>query len=179
MQNAFSAIGPLGTLTVRLFGDDITLTGGPYACRPANMVGIKMAEEIRSPCDIDIGTRDFDVPNREKLFQGILHAMTAHFLRGQPLYVGCMAGRGRTGLFLASLAHLCGEQDPVRFVRSNYYEHAVETARQEQFVFSLDRDEFRRVLLKVLHSYGAINFTRLRKMNWRDRLDFLKVLVGR
>jgi protein-tyrosine phosphatase len=53
---------------------------------------------------------------------------------GYPLYVGCMGGKGRTGLFLAVLAKAWGIKNPVEYVRANYYPHAVETKEQYAYV---------------------------------------------
>lgn len=172
---AMEALKPLGMLTVSLFGEDITVVGGPYRARPANMYGVKMAAEINLPCDMDIPTEDFSTPDHDELLGGVMVTLFQHFVYGKPIYVGCMAGRGRTGLFMATLAHLCGENDPVGYVRANYYEHAVETKEQERFVRQFNRSEFREAMMTLLVSFGAINFTRLRKMGWRDRLLFLRV----
>jgi hypothetical protein len=110
-----------------------TVTGGPYYDRPTSMVGVKMAQEIHLPCDVDIPTRDFSVPTPATLAYGLAEAVE-QMLRGEPLYVGCMGGRGRTGLFLAVLAKAMGVKQPVEFVRKHYYPHAVETADQYRFV---------------------------------------------
>jgi protein-tyrosine phosphatase len=48
------------------------------------------------------------------------------------VHVGCRAGIGRTGLFLACLARAAGvEGDPIAHVRAQYDPHAAETAAQE------------------------------------------------
>ena len=107
--------------------------GGPYMEIPPNMVGVKMAEEIPFPCDINIPTPDFQVPPLDKLDDGLIEAVNA-IVKGHPIYVGCMGGRGRTGLFLAILAKAWGIDQPVEYVREHYYEHAVETTEQYQFV---------------------------------------------
>lgn len=169
---------PLGRLTLRFLGDDITLTGGPYLARPRGTVGVKMAKEIRAPADINIATEDFKTPPRNQMYWGMVMALGEHFTRGKPLYVGCMAGKGRTGLFLATLAHLSGEEDPVGYVRRHYYAHAVETREQERFVTSFDRSQFLFDLTSWLNAAGEINFTRLRKMTWRERRVWLKVRFG-
>ena len=48
-----------------------------------------------------------------------------------------MGGIGRTGLFLAALAKLSGEKDPVAYVRKHYMPHAVETQQQQDFIKNL------------------------------------------
>lgn len=120
-------------LTARAF---YTVTGGPsHEAKDYDMVFVKMAKELRIPCDISIPTRDFDVPALEDLNKGLAEAVDA-VLAGKALYVGCMAGRGRTGLFLAVLARAFGVENPVEYVRKNYYPHAVETESQYHFVMT-------------------------------------------
>ena len=55
-----------------------------------------------------------------------------------PVYVGCAAGLGRTGTFLAALARLAGIDDGVAWTRANYDPRAVETAEQAAAVAALD-----------------------------------------
>lgn len=124
--------------------------GGPYMQRPANIVGVKMALEIDRPCDVNIPTRDFDVPNvnvfKTGLALGIMHLKA----KGE-IYVGCMGGIGRTGLYMAGLAKVMeemGELDTdgpelsiphsVAYVRNQYLGHAVETRQQLEYIENLD-----------------------------------------
>lgn len=109
------------------------VTGGPFMDCPPTMKGVKMAKEIQKACAVDIPTADFQVPALETLQKGLSKALDL-ILAGEPVYVGCMGGRGRTGLFLAILAKALGVRKPVEFVRANYYRHAVETQEQYQFV---------------------------------------------
>jgi hypothetical protein len=109
------------------------VTGGPFRECPANMSGVKMAAEIKATCAVDIPTQDFRVPDRKLLYRGLNKAVEL-VLAGEPLYVGCMGGKGRTGLFLAVLAKAFGVKKPVEYVREHYYSHAVETDEQYQFV---------------------------------------------
>ena len=124
----------LGSLKIPLkWGKHYTVYGGPFKEVPDHAYGVKMAGEIKKGCDVDIPTRDFDVPNARVLNEGLLK--TLHALdKGYPVYVGCMAGKGRTGLFLSILSKVFGVAGPVEYVRSNYYSHAVETEDQYKFV---------------------------------------------
>ncbi len=116
------------------FGKHFLIYGGPYTGKPKGMSGVKMAKEIRHPeVTIDIPTPDFSVPPVAMLDEGLRDAV-ALILKGDPVYVGCMAGRGRTGLFLAIVAKAFGEVTPVEYVREHYYPHAVETSGQYSFV---------------------------------------------
>jgi hypothetical protein len=124
----------LGTLNLNLRpGKEYTVIGGPYKDRSEGTVGVRMAIEIQRPCDIDIGTVDFSTPDPDKLRVGLIRAVE-HLTAGRPLYVGCYAGKGRTGLFMAVLAKAMGIENPVEYVRANYYPHAVETPEQYQYV---------------------------------------------
>lgn len=145
----------LGTLKLKLRnGYHFTVTGGPYHDKPQNYVGVKMAQEINLPCAINIPTVDFSEPNVELAMEG-LNAAVARILRGERLYIGCMGGKGRTGLFLALLAKAFGEQDPVRYVRSYYYGHAVETAKQKKYVetFVIPRSVLRQIKWAKVKSF--------------------------
>jgi protein-tyrosine phosphatase len=123
-----------GTLKIPLTGSKFyTVWGGPSSEAHKDAVFVKMAKELPYPCQIDIPTADFQVPNTILLDQGLQKAVQS-MLAGKPLYVGCMAGRGRTGLFLAVLAKAFGIENPVEYVRKNYYSHAVETSGQYAFV---------------------------------------------
>lgn len=103
---------------------------------------VKMAAEIDAPCTVSIPTNDFSTPPTSELIYGLKRTIIAMYKR-KKIFVGCMAGRGRTGLFMACLARIILESershtDPVQYVRDEYFSHAVETAEQEQYVSSLN-----------------------------------------
>lgn len=120
----------VGLGTVRMYG-------GPYREKPQSMYGVCMAAELCSlPHDVAVPTRDFSVPNVEELHHGLRMALRAA-LADREVYVGCMGGYGRTGLFLAAMAKFLGHKDPVGYVRKHYDSHAVETREQEEFISAL------------------------------------------
>jgi protein-tyrosine phosphatase len=125
----------------------VPVCGGPYADKPEGFYGVKMAAEIDRPCEVDVPTVDFQVPDVKTLKAGLLKAYRA-LQKGKPVYVGCMGGIGRTGLFLACLAKVSGIADPVKFVRAHYYGHAVETAEQKALVKAIDVRGIRRAVRK-------------------------------
>lgn len=103
---------------------------------------VKMAAEIDAPCTVSIPTPDFDTPPEAVMNYGLKRTIIA-MVKNKKIFVGCMAGRGRTGLFMACLARVVLESErqkdnPVKFVRDNYYSHAVETKEQEDYVTNLD-----------------------------------------
>jgi hypothetical protein len=114
-----------------------TILGGPYIEKPQGLTGVKMAREIplhkNGDHEINIPTVDFQVPPVGELSIGLAEAVN-QILDGKLLYVGCMAGRGRTGLFLAVLCRAFGIDHPVEYVRAHYYKHAVETLDQYKYV---------------------------------------------
>jgi len=114
-----------------------TILGGPYREKPLGLTGVKMAREIplhkNGDHEINIPTVDFQVPPVGDLSIGLAEAVN-QILDGKLLYVGCMAGRGRTGLFLAVLCRAFGIDHPVEYVRAHYYKHAVETLDQYKYV---------------------------------------------
>lgn len=132
-----------------------TIFGGPfraYVPGTRRLVGIKMAQEINHPHDFSIPTRDFDVPNVKAMEKGVLYAIDM-LLQGKDIYVGCMGGTGRTGLFMGCMAKVMFDYavgdtsnpawdelklDPVKYVRREYRRHAIETDEQMHFVRSFD-----------------------------------------
>ena len=147
----------LGTLNLPLTKKkSFVVFGGPYDEKPYGMFGVKMAKEIHLPADVDIPTRDFHVPDKKTLQRGI-NATVKAILAGENVYVGCMGGRGRTGLFLSILAKAFGQRNPVEYVRKNYYHQAVETTPQYRFVTNFPIPLAAKVRIKV-----ARFFTRLR-----------------
>ena len=114
-------------------GKVVQVYGGPYFDRPADLVGVKLAQEINLPCDIDLPIADYSVPDPRQARQALL-ACFKRMAQGEPLYVGCWGGKGRTGLFMALMAKAAGYEDPIGHVRSTYLSHAVETPEQAKFV---------------------------------------------
>lgn len=147
------------------------VTGGPFLECPSTMKGVKMAKEIQQPCAVDIPTADFKTPDRKVLYAGLSKALDL-ILAGEPVYVGCMGGKGRTGLFLAVLAKAFGVKKPVEYVRANYYAHAVETPEQYQFVKEFRITPTQRRKIKLVRRWAWLKF-------WRTNLTRMpKVSVG-
>jgi hypothetical protein len=146
-----------GRLTAKVFGGKFE----EWTPGQRRVVSVKMAAEISREHDISIPTHDFSTPDINDMHKGIAKALEAIY-NGSDLYVGCKGGIGRTGLFMACLAKVmfdydflqkAGEvkyRDPVRYVREHYFEHAVETEEQKQFVNSFNTREHTRWLKSVL-----------------------------
>lgn len=145
-----------GTLTGNIMGGPFH--GARYWA--GKRLRIKLAKEINAPCDVNLPIPDFSVPTREGAREALSVALHA-FGVGNGVFAGCMAGQGRTGLFIALLTKLAmdyevhsgavaaldphirqesqfDEPDPVLWVRKHYYSHAVETSDQAEFVRGFD-----------------------------------------
>ena len=132
----------LGIKKVRLYG-------GPYRDRPKDMFGINMAAELEHlPSDIMVPTRDFSVPNPQALLTGLREGLLS-LATGHEVYVGCMGGIGRTGLYMAAMAKVLGHKDPVAYVRKHYKAHAVETEEQQEFIDELDVSSLRLLAIQA------------------------------
>ncbi len=119
------------------FGWGKTLYGGPFydvvdIDDPA-VCKVKMAVEIRQSYDISIPTKDFSTPLVLDMRLGIIDALEA-LSEGKTLYVGCMGGIGRTGLFIGILAKTLGIKNPVEWTREHFKSHAIETDKQVEYV---------------------------------------------
>lgn len=158
----------LGQLQIKLNKRQyFVVTGGPFMECPSTMKGVKMAKEIKQECAVDIPTQDFQVPDRAVLYRG-LHKALELVLAGEPVYVGCMGGKGRTGLFLAVLVKAFGVKKPVEFVRANYYAHAVETQEQYLFVKKFRITPRMRLKIKLARRWAWLKF-------WKTNLTRLPV----
>lgn len=128
-----------------------TIVGGPYANFPGNgYFGVCLREEV--PRDMEAHVHmpivDFSVPEKDEDVVLAIKEVVAAVFRGDVVYVGCMGGWGRTGLFLSLLAKATGREDAVSFVRKSYTPKAVETKEQERYVENFDVSWFKPWLLR-------------------------------
>lgn len=81
--------------------------------------------------DVFFAIPDMGVPKDLQTFNKLL-AYTADSMRaGKSVYVGCIGGHGRTGLFLAALTtFMTGNKDTIELVRKKYCKKAVESNAQ-------------------------------------------------
>lgn len=161
LQNGIPfSFGPLQT----------TVFGGPYRkfSPDRRLVGVKMAAEINMDCDVDIPTEDYSVPDHTDMVNGLCAALS-FVAAGNDLYVGCMGGIGRTGLFLGCMTKVLMDfetsypelvlvekvaiRDPVAFVRKHYKGSAIETDEQRSYVRNFDTQEVLDHILLLLRPY--------------------------
>lgn len=160
--------GRNGTLCLRLgwrYGwHTVMIQGGPFdayiAAKPDDTMGICLRAE-KKPTTVDtlwVPIKDFSIPQDDAEVFYALKVAFRRLLHGNSVYVGCMGGWGRTGLFLSLMAKVAGVPDPVAYVRSKYTTKAVETKEQAAYV----RDFDVRQLQKQLQALGWR--LRIRKM---------------
>lgn len=128
-----------------------SIFGGPFRERPREYVGIKVAAEIRDKCDMAVPIIDFQVPVKPDKMNEALAFAIIRLAEGMPIYVGCMGGIGRTGLFMSLLIKaLTGKPGPecIDYVRATFNEHAVETQQQKDYVSSFDVTNLRKLARK-------------------------------
>jgi protein-tyrosine phosphatase len=124
-----------GAVTLHVAGRPVRVTGGPFDAIPDGAFGICLEPEAAKAwlADVALPVPDFGVPDPAALkgaVAEVLRRMAAEPER--PVHVGCRAGIGRTGLFLACLARAAGvEGDALDWVRRHYLPHAAETPEQE------------------------------------------------
>lgn len=126
-------------VTIRYRNRPLHFIAGPYVERIPGTLGMKLAGEINLPCDIDMPTKDFGVWKHREFEDGLIKAITLA-MAGELVYIGCMAGQGRTGTVVAALFRTLANstEDPIKWTRRTYNPHAVETAEQAALVRSFD-----------------------------------------
>jgi len=81
--------------------------------------------------DIYFKIVDMGVPKDLTEFKKLLSYTVKQMKAGKKVFVGCIGGHGRTGLFLAALTKvMTGDKDAITTVRENYCKKAVESSEQ-------------------------------------------------
>lgn len=127
---------PRGAFEVALPGGTLRLIGGPFEALPPGCFSVCL--EVRAAnawlADVRLPTADFGLPEPAALRDALSRTVAAWREQpGRPVFVGCRAGLGRTGLFLACLLREAGfAGDALAEVRRRYHPHAAETPEQER-----------------------------------------------
>ena len=123
---------------------DLKVYGGPFDRRPISEKSFNIcvrAERVpKDAIHAHLPIVDFEVPDpeqRQEVEDTLMAALKAA-IGGKTVYVGCMGGVGRTGLFMALLAKAAKVHDPVSWVRATYDKRAVETPEQQDYVARFD-----------------------------------------
>lgn len=124
-----------GTLPLTVAGRAVTITGGPFDAIPDGAFGVCLepAAEKAWLAEVPLPTADFGLPDPEALRRAVAAVLAQLEAEPErPVHVGCRAGVGRTGLFMACLARAAGvEGDALDYVRRHYLPHAAETDAQQ------------------------------------------------
>lgn len=156
-MTAYVPHGANGTLPINLGLKHafmrFSVIGGPFDYRaemPGPVFGVCVRAERVPPTGVDVylPIRDFDVPSDAAAVSDAIRETLRAALAGETVYVGCMGGWGRTGLFMALLAKAAGIGDPVDYVRKHYTPRAIETKEQYAYVAGFDVTELRRWLVR-------------------------------
>jgi len=82
--------------------------------------------------------QDFGLPGvPDHVVEGVVDEILYRARLGQHVEIGCIGGHGRTGSLLALILQRAGLEDPyeaTEWVRTNYCDHAIESADQEWYV---------------------------------------------
>ena len=122
----------------------LAIAGGPFDRRPKLEKSFNVCVRAENvPADAvhaHLPIEDFSVPGvgQEAQVSDVLFKALKAAIDGKEVYVGCMGGVGRTGLFLALLAKAAGVAKPVDYVREHYDRRAVETLEQKLYVNRFD-----------------------------------------
>ncbi|WP_372618422.1 tyrosine-protein phosphatase [Falsiroseomonas sp.] len=124
-----------GRLPLTVAGRAVTITGGPFDAIPEGAFGVCLEPDAVKAwlADVALPVPDYGVPEPTALRAAVAAVLAQLEAEpGRPVHVGCRAGMGRTGLFLACLARAAGvEGDALDHVRAHYLPHAAETPEQE------------------------------------------------
>lgn len=131
----------IGSVTLTLLGRERVIQGGPFDDfqPPAIGVCLEMRSAKIAEAALVLPVADFAAPSAAVLaaaMRDLIGLMVA--APDLPVYIGCRAGIGRTGMLIATLAKLAGESDPVGWVRVHYHQDAVETLAQSAAVAAFD-----------------------------------------
>ena len=136
----------IGEVVLHLMGHDRRIEGGPFDnfVAPAISLCLEARAARVAEATLVLPIEDFQAPSQENLINGLRALLLAMRVQPDaPVYIGCRAGIGRTGMVIACLAKLAGVDDPVGWTRAHYHPDAMETEAQRAAVAALDVDGLR------------------------------------
>lgn len=142
-------------------GVEMVVVGGPYRNKPPGFYGVNLQAEIAPPeFAVRLPIQDFSTPRYPEDVLKTIRMMIEAAFQGEPIWLGCMGGMGRTGLMMSILVKALGIENPVEYVRSNYYEHAVETKPQYDYVMKFDVSSVQGMIIRTRIMMGFIEALR-------------------
>jgi len=144
-------------------GITLDITGGPYDAYPGQPylgVCVRAEQTAGRLMDVHLPIDDFSVPRHDDEVLKALEKTIRAGLAGRKIYIGCMGGWGRTGLFMALLVKALGVEEPVSFIRQHYTPRAVETKEQQFYVKNFDVSPISRNLWKWAWKARLFSFFR-------------------
>lgn len=126
------------------------IVGGPYDNYVAgpNTFGVCVRQERHRPNDVHVPIVDFSIPKDDKATASAVIETIKAAIDGKDVYVGCMGGWGRTGLFLGLIVKVMRpDVEPVQYVKKHYTSHAIETEEQKRFIRDFDVGAIKRAVM--------------------------------
>jgi len=104
----------IGTIINLMEPDEVGWGGKPFTPYQERVVELGKAQGIEVAC-LRIPIRDVYIPTPE-VMESILHALDEGLAKGQPVYVHCWGGKGRTGTVVGCYLIQHGLATPDNFV---------------------------------------------------------------
>lgn len=133
------------------------------------LFGLKLPIKLPQPKGVSIDWPDMSVP--DGLDREFWEALATTLAKEKGvLYIGCSAGKGRTGTALAILVGLWGiSTTPIAYVRGHYHPEAVETDAQVEYVAEITGFREDKVVRTPTQSvYGAYNYGQTQPRWWEE-----------
>jgi len=169
-----------GMIETKLLGRKVTVMGGPYRDRPHEIRGVKLAQEIESTADVVLDIPDFGVPTNHQVDGALFQALKILTEDGV-IYLGCMGGIGRTGMFMAILIKTIGimnlEADRKTLwgrikVFFNQYPSTLENGSMVYEPVEFVRDEYLSTAVETSEQYKFVShYDPTEMLAIRDRID--------
>lgn len=94
-------------------------------------------EIVDKPRKILLPITDGEIPKQNpSIILSVVNSCLRVLRDRRNIKIDCIGGHGRTGLFMALLAHKAGIENPIFWIRTVYCEKAIETIAQERYILN-------------------------------------------